>query len=61
MHNTTERKKSLDEGFTITTYRLERGNLFPIAVQIANAAMADKRNERRKMKSARKQRQWKGD
>jgi hypothetical protein len=61
MHNTTQRKKPLAEGFTISTKRLELGNLFPIRVQIAQAAMADKRGTRRKMKSASKARNWKED
>lgn len=60
MHNTTKPRKR-GRGFTITIEAVERGNLFPIAVQIAQAAMADKRDNRRKVKSARKQRNWKED
>jgi hypothetical protein len=61
MHNPTQRKKPLSAGFTITTQRLERGNLFNINTQVAQAAMADKRNVRRKIKAARKARNWKED
>jgi len=62
MHNTTEPRKRLSrDGFTITIATVQPGNLFPIGVQIAQAAMADKRGNRRKVKQARKQRQWKGE
>jgi hypothetical protein len=62
MHNTTERRKRLSrDGFTIAIAAFQPGNLFPINVQIAQAAMTDKRGKRRKVKQARKQRQWKGE
>lgn len=61
MHTPTERKRPLTEGFTLSIPAPNRGNLFSIGQQIAQAAMADKRMARRKMKAKRKQRQWKGD
>jgi hypothetical protein len=63
MHTTTQRKRGLKDGVieTLVITLPQRGNLFNIATQIAQAAMADKRNIRRKMKAARKARNWKGD
>lgn len=61
MHNTTKPKKE-GKSFTITLGPAPTpGNLFPIGAQIQQAAMADKRNNRRKMKAARKQRKWDGE
>lgn len=63
MHSTTMRKKGLKDGVseTLVINLPQRGNLFNIASQIAGAAMADKRNVRRKIKAARKARNWKED
>ncbi len=61
MHNTTARRKPLTEGFTITLEPIKRGNLFSIDAQIQQAAMADKRRERRRIKAERKARKWKED
>jgi len=63
MHNTTQRKLGLKDGVieTLVITLPQRGNLFNINTQIAQAAMADKRNVRRKIKAARKARNWKGD
>jgi len=63
MHNTTQRKRGLEDGVTETMVITlpVRGNLFGIQTQIAQAAMADKRRVRRKMKAARKARNWKED
>ena len=61
MHNTTERKRALHDGFTLVIPPVKQGNLFSIGQQIAQAAMADKHNVRRRIKAARKARNWKGD
>jgi len=63
MHNTTQRKLGLKDGVieTLVITLPQRGNLFNINTQIAQAAMADKHNVRRKIKAARKARNWKGD
>lgn len=58
MHNTTAPRKQ-GRGFTIKIEPVKRGNLFSINAQIQQAAMADKRRARRKMKQDRKARNWK--
>ncbi len=63
MHNTTQRKRGLKDGVseTLVITLSQRGNLFSIGQQVQQAAMADKRNVRRKIKAARKARNWKED
>lgn len=60
MHNTTAPKKT-GRGWKFTIAAPVRGNLFSIGQQIAQAAMADKRMNRRKIKAKRKERAWQGD
>lgn len=56
MHQTTAPKR---DNMTIHLAPLTpRANILPIAVQIRQAAIADERNVRRKMKAKRKERNW---
>ena len=63
MHTTHMKKRGLADGAneTLVIKQQRLGNLFPIEAQIALAAMFDKRKTRRKMKAARKARNWKED
>jgi hypothetical protein len=61
MHQTTTPKRQ-DRCFTIKLDPLPaRANLFGITAQIQQAAMADKRRARRKIKESRKARRWDGE
>ena len=61
MHNTTQPRKN-GKGFKIKLGPApQRGNIFPIAMPIDMAAMADKRKQRREMKDRNRARKWKED